>query len=289
MSPPEQIARRLIERVPEWFLPNAGRDAELAAADRALFEAWILHEEQQTRDRISTLDTLDAAMLVMQRVRRRVRGRPLENRPSADSYAEPEFFERCFARLVFGYTNCEGLAYIVQRLLDASGIKSVLVETDTRFRHSMIVVFDGDGWAILDPYADFPCYVVPGFPILEVLGKRGCKLVPFPNAPTYDSFGFPEGAVIKHGLYPASGALTSRVAPLREGSPPRTALSQAEYALRGRHPKDLGFFTEFLGIRHGHVWGSDATAAVAYSALAEGHRIAGFTRALLGALDQAQA
>lgn len=283
----EPVGREFTRREPRWFLPNAPLDEELAKADRALFEAWLCAEVSRLSGDTADLETLPKALHVIREVNRRITGRPLLNRPSADSVSEREFFERCYARLLFGYTNCEGLAYLVYRLCSALGLDVTIIETETEFRHTLVVLKDGGGWTVLDPYADFHHYYVSGFPIAEVLGEPSlASLPPFPDTPEYDSFGFPHGAVIEHGLFPGAGVRVSRQVRLRFESPSLPNLREVAATLAARAEEDLGFFSRFLELRHEHLWERPPKPG-AYATLAAEHRLGGFTGTLLATLDAA--
>jgi hypothetical protein len=282
----EKFGRQLIERVPTWFLPNAAVDRNLAVLDRTIFEAWLAREIEQLREFVRERDPLKTALRIIAQVTQRITGRPLENRPSADSLMEREFFDRPFARLVFGYTNCEGLAYLVYRLVDGVGLDATLVETETEFRHTLIVLKDENGWTLLDPYADFHHYHIRDFPLAEVLGDSSLReLQPYAGSPEYDTLGYPNGSVIDHGLYPGAGALLSR--PLawkfdERSGPPLESLASS---LDAYPPTEIAFLTEYLRVRHAHLWHKPPSAGT-YANLAIEHQLGGFTKALLLALER---
>ena len=278
---------RLIECVPSWFLPNAEVDERLSLLDTALFEAWVAAEVQRLQPLVVGCRPLDVALRTIAEVNHRITGRPLQSRTSADSLSESEFFDRSYARLLFGYTNCEGLAYLVYRLSKALQLDVTIVETQTEFSHTLIVLKDQDGWTILDPYSDFHHYHVEGFPLATVMDDPSLStLRPYPESPEYDSLGYPEGSIIEHGLFPGAGALRSRRVVLRFERDSVPSLAEAGRVLLPRGPTDVGFLTSYLRLRHEHLWNDRAPAAT-YAALAVEHRIGGFSGALLGALDRA--
>jgi hypothetical protein len=198
---------------------------------------------------------------------------------------ESDFLQTRYARLVFGHTNCEGGSHLALVLLRALGFNSHLIETGVKYSHVIVLVLTEEGWGFVDVHSDFPIYQVSGFQPSVALRDPGlCALRPMTDVPAYSSFGFPEGAIIEHGLYPESELQDGiELITRRFGSQSRPSMGAARELLAKRSEVEgsgTQFLSEFLTTRTAHVWAGSIDSA-RYSELLTRHRLRGYTRALV--------
>lgn len=242
--------------VPDWFTPGRSHEKALARVDALLFREWVKHGCSQLRSRLgrdaAVLPTLLAAV---HRVRSTVALRRVGSVASRDSAPSAEFRDSRYGRLVFGHTNCEGGADLVRQLLRGLRIDARLVETTSEYQHTVVFVRTSAGWAFVDPYADFPVYYIDGFvPAVALRRRRLRGLAPLEGVPEYGSFGFPDGAVNEHGLYPAAAMLERVVMERPEYFRILPRASTARRILDDATKPTSEFWADYLAVRHDHVW-----------------------------------
>jgi hypothetical protein len=282
---------RLIEEFPSHFFPYAGaanRRDDLGWVDRFVFEWWVAHKARAIAFHLP--DTVGAARSVVALVRSLlVTSHQLAGVHVRDALDEASSLAaRAYACLVLGFTNNEGVSYVVGRLLRAMGYEVYAYRAatgGTHDRHTLILLRSEGAGAFIDAASMVPVSWLEGFdmrhacrrwvgPVPELEGPmRGLPSHPHPRG----SNGGPllRGELLPCDLLDASdpGRARAAVESFRQGE--RRPVAAAAEAWRA-----------FLRVRVEHLEDTLTRPNEAYAALLENPGLEGKTRELVSILGR---
>ncbi|MFT6396372.1 MAG: hypothetical protein ACJAYU_001115 [Bradymonadia bacterium] len=286
----ERLSAMFERSRPAWFRPDAAIDASLEGVDTFLFESWITSVATRLRAELVSATALESASRVARFVRSAVVIRRIPERASSDSLSESRFMRRRYARLLFGYTNCEGGSYLAYRLLRKVGGNCTLAEAHAIHSHTAVVFWADEQWAFLDVMSPVPIYSLKDFAPSDALGNPTlARYRPMDRVPSHESLEYPVQLLVEHGLYPAE--LLRKMQCLRRNPkhrPPALRIRKARREIiHGPGIASTAFLRDLLDVRHDHVW-DGAVDRRRYRELITRHELSGFEQALMERLAEGE-
>lgn len=304
----DAVRHRLVEAFPSHFFPYVKGNPErrtayvqgIEEADRFLFECWVRREAKSLARHHPT--ALSAAWAAVRRVRSLiVTQRDLHGLETRETFHESGSLQnRAYAMLTLGFANCEGLSYVVGRLLRAMGHEVWVYETDRTFgndRHVLLLLASEGAGAFVDPWSDVNVFWVDGWDRARAAvdwQRNGLPLPnvrgPMPGVRSYEEPGreadgrwrgaFPRQAYLRGRLHHPSWLDGDDPADLRDAV---LAFCRSEARAAGEAPD---VWRAFLRLRIRQLEGALPSPDREYEALLRDPALKGSTRRLVQVLKE---